>query len=229
MVWFQALAIVSFALALGLAWELLGIRKHLNLADWTPTRSWKKRFGGKRHTPRHSPDQVSDRADEHDRRFYRDTSRIADWLNDLYADTPWAFENTGRLEAALGSETGSEREIVGWYNGVQTCWIKLSTTSYEPRHHQPVRVDFELINGRMYGGREVLGLAQSVAGLVCATPEELCEARDQIHSAMIDAMWQLGGEFGNPQLEIHFSGALQDHVINWRSERVTVAAQRAPR
>jgi hypothetical protein len=211
--WVSGLGVAAIVISGGLLLEVARIRKHLHLNDWTPTKKWLKGFKGPRHVPQHKPDKVSQYADEHDLRFYRDTAGIADWLNDLYADTPWSFENTGELDCALSGT--SEREIHGWYNEVQTCWLTVSTRSYKPDRNRQVTVEFELINGRAYPGLDVAVLCMEMAGLLGRNADHLRDARDQVQTVMLAAMWQLGGDFGNEPINVRFSGELAEHIINW--------------
>lgn len=207
------LAIASLALVLWLMWEVASIRRHLHLQDLTPSSNWKRRFNGHKHRPQHFPDKLPRTVDEHNRRFFEDTRFVVHWLNEIFAETPWSFEN----DEAIGvSSTRAVREIVGWYNEVKTCRIALASAHYDTDSDRRADVEFSLLNCRAYDGMMVINLAQAAAALVCHTEAELTEAQDQIQSKMIDAMWQVGGDVGNLPLEMEFSGQLWEHVINWR-------------
>lgn len=207
------LAIASLAIVLWLMWDVASIRKHLHLQDLTPSSNWRRRFNGHKHRPRHLPDKLPRSVDEHNRRFFEDTKCVVDWLNEIFAETPWSFENGEVGDLIHGRAL---REIVGWYNEVKTCRIVLSGAHYGEDGARRTDVAFTLLNCRAYDGMTVINLAQAAAALVCHAEAELAEAQDQIQSKMIDAMWQLGGEAGNLPLEMEFSGQLWEHVINWR-------------
>lgn len=208
MSWMERVGLAVIILAL--VREIWVIRKHLNLDDWTPTRRWKKQFDANRREPIHQLDRVPLNAEPDDLRFFHDTSMIVHWLNDIYKDTPWSFESTGELEESFASENGAERKIKLWYNQVKTGRISISKIRMKT---STVYVKFSLINSRMYPGLKVHGIADSLAQLVSKTPEEIREARDQIQTVMIDNVWQLGTEFGNSELEFHFTGQLKDHLL----------------
>lgn len=207
------LAIASLAMVLWLMWEVASIRRHLSLRDLTPSPSWKKRFNSHKHRPRRLPDRLPHDVDEHKRRFFEDTRYVIDWLNEIFAETPWSFENE---EATGMTSDRAVREIAGWYNEARTCRIALSSTHYEADGNRSAEVEFSLLNCRAYDGMTVINLAQAAAALVCHTEAELTEAQDQIQSKMIDAMWQVDGDAGNRPLDMQFSGQLWQHVINWR-------------
>lgn len=207
------LAIASLAMVLWLMWEVASIRKHLHLQDLTPSSNWKRRFNSHKHRPQHFPDKLPRNVDEHNRRFFEDTRFVVDWLNEIFAETPWSFENAEVIDV---SSARAVREIVGWYNEVKTCRIALASAHYDADDDRRADVEFRLLNCRAYDGMTVINLAQAAAALVCHTEVELTEAQDQIQSKMIDAMWQVGGEAGNLPLEMEFSGQLWEHVINWR-------------
>lgn len=207
------LAIASLAIVLWLMREMALIRKHLYLQDLTPSPGWKRRFNSHKHRPRHLPDKLPRNVEEDNRRFFEDTKYVVDWLNEIFAETPWSFEN----DEASGMQSGrAVREIAGWYNEVRTCRIALGSAHYEADGDRRVDVEFNLLNCRAYDGLTVINLAQAAAALVCHTEAELTEAQDQIQSKMIDAMRQVGGDIGNAPLEMAFSGPLWQHVINWR-------------
>ena len=174
----------------------------------TPTRKWKKRFNGPKLIPKHKPDEVSEYASESDSRFYRDFAPVADYLNNIYLDEPWTFQNNGELETSFGFSDGVERNIDIWYNQQFTGEIKVSCIDYgHERYSQPIRVDLNLINARIYEGFEVMGLAMTIAQVVIGTAEERQEAKASIQNAMIAAMWQIGPDvFGNPEIEFSATG-----------------------
>lgn len=207
------LAIASLAMVLWLMWEVTSIRKHLHLQDLTPSSSWRRRFNSHKHRPRHVPDTLPRDVGERNRRFFEDTKYVVNWLNEIFAETPWSFEND---KASGVSSDRAVREIVGWYNEVKTCRIALSSEHYEADGDRRADVAFNLLNCRAYDGMTVINLAQAAAALVCHTEAALTEAQDLIQSKMIDVMWQVGGDIGNPPLEMEFSGQLWKHVINWR-------------
>lgn len=210
---FLLLAIASLAMVLWLMWEVASIRRHLSQRELTPSPSWKKRFNSHKHRPRRLPDRLPHDVDEDKRRFFEDTKYVVDWLNEIFAETPWSFEN----DEAIGSFPDmAVREIAGWYNEVNTCRIAIRSAHYEADGERRAEVAFTLLNCRAYDGMTVINLAQAAAALVCHSEVELTEAQDQIHSKMIDAMWQVGDEAGNPSLEMEFSGQLWEHVISWR-------------
>lgn len=204
--WYQSFSVSALFLSAVLLWQVQKIRKHIHLDDTTPTRKWKKRIEGKRYVPKYIPDQVPSRADKRDIAFYRDTADITKYLNAIYSETPWAFQDTGKLDGGLGSEKGAEREIEVWHNQVKTAWISLSSRGYGQGELSHVFVYLDLINGRIFDGHEIHGLAQTVASLVCNTTDELRAAETSIHRTMIDAIWQIGGAFGNPSIEFRFMG-----------------------
>jgi hypothetical protein len=204
--WYQSLSVIALTLSVGLLWEVQKIRKHIHLDDMTPTRKWKKRIEGKRYVPKHIPDQVPSGAGKRDIAFYRDTVGITKYLNAIYSETPWAFQDAGKLDGGLGSEKGAERTIEVWHNQIKTAWICLSSIDYGDRESSYVSAELDLINGRIFDGHEIHGLAHTVASLVCTTTDERQAAETSIHRTMIDAMWQVGGKFGNPSTEFLFRG-----------------------
>lgn len=190
----------------GVLREIEKLKKHLHTEDLTPTRKWKKAISGPRYVPKHKPDQVSEYADEDDRRFYRDFAPVADYLNHVYEDSPWSFENTGRLESK-GFETNAEREIEIRYNQQKTGWIKLSSIDYGHERFGDISAELSLINGRTFGGYEVYRLAQTIGRIVTDTPDERRENKTNTMAAMINVMWQVGEEaIGNPEIELSFEG-----------------------
>ena len=197
---------VAFALSLVALWELNKVRKHLHLDDLTPTRKWKKAFNGKKYVPNHAQDEISEHADDDARRFYNDFAGVAHYLNHLYEDTPWSFENSGQLETQYG-ESGAEREIIIRYNQQRTGSIDMSCVHYGHESFGDVRIDLSLINCRIFDGYEVFGLARSVTSIVTDTDEERLESEKNILWAAIDSMWQLGDEsIGNPELKCRAKG-----------------------
>ena len=203
--WYQTVAVIALIFSAGTAWELAKLRKHLHMEDLTPTRKWKKAISGPRYLPKHKPDQVSEYADEDDRRFYRDFAPVADYLNHVYEDSPWSFENSGRLETRVFE--ASEREIEIRYNQQKTGWIKLSSIHYGDEHFGDINAEFSLINGRTFGGNEVFGLAQTIGRIVTDTPDERRKNKTNTMAAMINVMWQVGEEsIGNPEIELSFEG-----------------------
>jgi hypothetical protein len=215
--WIDRLSIFLAVVVFFLAVMIFEIRRHLNLDDWTPSRKWKKRFAGSRRQPNCQPDEVPSLADERDTLFFQRTSKMADWLNSLYSETPWSFENTGRLEASLGSENGAERLIQVWYNQQRTGRIYMSTF-HRPRKGPTINVKLDLANSRMFDGSDVAQLGMSLAYLVCDTREEVQNAHDQIQSSMINAMWQVNREFGNPELVFSFNGQLTDLLAHYEKQ-----------
>ena len=139
---------------------------------------------------------------------------IVHWLNDIYKETPWSFERTGELVQSILSENGAERKIELWYNHAKTGRIRLSAFRHRYRDGRRIAsVELSLINGRAYPGYDVVSIGVSLAQLVGETQEAIHDARDQIQTAMIDAIWQVNAEFGNPTLELRFTGRLQDDVM----------------
>lgn len=218
--WYHSFSIAALIMSVGLIWEVWKIRKHLHLEDLTPTRKWKKAFRGPRHVPKHRPDQAPESAEKPDFLFYKDSAKAAQYLNTLYADSPWAFQDTGELHGGWGSEKGAEREIEVWYNQVKTGRISISARRYGQQSVLGVNTSFELINGRVYEGTDVIGLAMSIAGIVITTSEEKLEARDHVHATMIDTMWQLGAEsLGNSPINFDFWGQPEKRILgHWNLE-----------
>ncbi|HUQ36939.1 MAG TPA: hypothetical protein VM144_11245 [Aestuariivirga sp.] len=201
--WFQTAAVVALGLSAITGWT---VAQHLNIDHLAPRRSWQKRVRGLRHKPKHKPDQVPIHADVDDRRFYTDLYPVADYLNQVYGDSPWSFENNGRLNCK-GFDSNAEREIEVWYNQQKTGKIKLSCISYGHERYGGITAQLHLTNGRLFAGNEVVGLAQTVGQIVTGTPEEDRAIKASILTAMVDAMWQQGDEANvNPELELSFEG-----------------------
>lgn len=225
--WYQTISVIALILSAGTAWELAKLRKHLHTEDFTRTRKWKRAISGPRYVPKHKPDKVSEYAKEHERRFYRDFAPVADLLNKWHEETPWSFENTGRLKTEP-SEFGAEREIEIRYNQQKTGVIELSCSRYggvsghgvldDILREQvgKVRAHLDLVNGRCFEGFDVLGLASSLADIVADTPEAKQDANSAMMVRMINAMWQVGEEaFGNPSLEFWVDGNAEWYLKEW--------------
>lgn len=209
------LASMAAVVFFGVLREIEKLKKHVHIEDLTPTKKWKKAISGPRYIPRHKPDQVSEYADEHERRFYRDFAPVADYLNRVYEDRPWSFENTGRLESK-GFDTNAEREIEIRYNQQKTGTIKLSCIEYGHERFGDIRADLSLLNGRTFGAYEVLGLAQTIGQIVTDTPDERSKSQTNVMFAMINAMWQVGDEaIGNPEVELSFEGKADWYLREW--------------
>ncbi len=206
--WHQWLAFTAFILAAGAAWEVSKLKKHLHMEDLTPTKKWKKAISGPKHIPKHKPDEGFEHGNADENRFYQDFSRVADYLNLVYEDTPWSFENTGRLETGFGSEFGASREIVVRHNQQLTGFIKLTCIDYGDESFNDVSVRFDLLNGRIFDGLEVFGMAKTLGEIVQNSSEKrAAEIDTNILILMIDAMWKLGEEaHGNPEIKFTFSG-----------------------
>ncbi|HUQ35199.1 MAG TPA: hypothetical protein VM144_02360 [Aestuariivirga sp.] len=219
--WYETAAVVALIISIATAWEVARLRKHMHLEDLLPTRKWTKAITGPRYVPKHQPDQVSEYADEDDRRFYRDFAPVADYLNLVYGDSPWSFENTGRLESK-GFETDAEREIEIRYNQQKTGTIKLSCGQYGNERFGDIRADLNLLNGRTFGGYEVLGLAQTIGQIVTSTPDERRENKTNTALAMINSMWQVGEETtGNPEVELSFEGKASWYLSEYLPRHVS--------
>ena len=206
--WNQSLSVMAILLAGGSIWEAMRIKKHFHLDDLTPTRKWKKAFVGTRRTPSNRPDRIPIGAAKDDVLFYRDFAGAVDFQNEIYAETPWSFEDAGELYGGAGSEFGAERNIEIWYNQVKSAWVRLSCFRYSKGDEGlDVRINLEPINARMFEGNEISGLASTIAELVINSQEDRLRATDKIQSTMINNMWQLGhGSPGNPPIEFRFSG-----------------------
>jgi hypothetical protein len=213
--WYKTIAVLAFTISAATAWEVARLRKHVHIEDWTPTRKWNKAISGPKHVPSHKQDQVSEAADEDACRFYRDFSHVADLLNLWHEDSPWSFENTGKLENQYG-ELGAEREIEIRYNQQKTGTIKLTCIHYGHESFGEIRAQLDLISGRFFEGFDVVGLATSLASIVDGTEEAIREAKTGMMMAMINAMWEVGEEaFGNPSLEFVTQGKAEWYLNDW--------------
>lgn len=220
--WYQMVAVYTFILSAGVAWEVLRLKKHLHMEGLMPTKKWKKAVRGPKYVPNHKPIQMSEYGDEDDLRFYRDFSRVADYLNELYNDEPWSFENTGRGDIAnYGSENGTEFEIQIRYNQQITGEIRMSCIHYLADRPHNIRVELNLTNSRIFNSYRVFGLAKSVSEVV-SDEERFQETEIKILAAMNECVWQIGEEAnGNPDLEISFRGRaewfLKHHAYSSRT------------
>lgn len=218
---YQSLAGVAVVLSAGALWGVMELRKHLHMEELIPTRKWKKAINGSRHTPVHQPDQVPEHADDDARRFYRDFAPVADLLNLWNKESPWSFENTGKLESQY-RESGAERKIEIRYNQQRTGTIRMSCSRYGHKSFGEICFHLDLQNGRFFEGSDVFGLASSLASIVGDTPEGIRETKTNMMLAMINAMWQVGEKaFGNPSLEFEARGKAEWYLNEWLPKHST--------
>lgn len=186
--------------------EVMRLKKHIRIDDYTPTRKWKKAVSGPRYVPKHLPDEVPEHASEADWQFYQDFARVADFLNSLHKEEPWSFQDTGRLGGGYGEE--AERNIEIRYNQQLTGWVGLTSVSYgEDSVLGNVQLRLHLMNARVFRAEDIFGMAQSLAQVVCDTPQEILDSKQQAVQQMVKAMWQVGEEAeANPELWLFFSG-----------------------
>ena len=221
-IWYQVIAVIALVVSGVTAWDVRKLDIQLHLGNLVPTKKWKKAVSGPKYLPVHKPDRVPGGAGPDDRRFYRDFALVADYLNEIYKEGSWSFENTGRLKMANhGSENGTEREILIRFNQQKTGTIRLSCSHYRREHPRDIRANLILVNGRVFGGREVFQLAQSVGDIVTEEADILQASNINIMRAMIDTMWQVGEEApGNPELNVTFTGKAEWFLKHWAPKSV---------
>ena len=209
--WYQWLSIFTFGLLIATILSIEKLKSQIGFSELQPSRKWKKAINAPKLKPKHVGDIVDVRnASASDLLFYQDFASVADILNQWLKDEPWSFQNTGRLEiSGFGSKNGVEREIQVFYNQQPTVIIKLSCIDYGNAHYSnKIYIELNLVNSRKFSGDEVYHLASSCAEIVSDSQEQLHLARTTITSQMVNVAWQVGREaFGNPELEVQFSGS----------------------
>jgi hypothetical protein len=211
--WSNKIAVVALIVALVAAYTAHTVRRQLKLDDWTPTRKWKKLAAKPRREP--TPVQYTFGRDvgESERRFFEDTTRLAEGLNDLYGNSSWSFQDAKEPRTTEGGRTGAVRLIHIWHGEVSTGMLGISTRHYDVAKRAPVYITFTLSNARMFAGSDVVNLALEAAHLVCSTADALVDARLQIHRAMIANLWQIDGDDPGNEIEVSFTGTLSDHIV----------------
>jgi hypothetical protein len=201
--WDQILSLFALLLASVAIWRAEELARYLHISDNTPNKAWKKRVSQSKHQVAHKQDAEIELqgADELDRAFLSDFWGVADYLNAIYANDPWSFENSGRVEAGLGT---ASREIEIRYNEQVTGFIKISSIK---NFEFPVRLKIELLNARHFDCYEIMGIAETAAFLVCDV-DEIQRVRQQVQGAMLQCVWQLGAEaIGNPEFSFEIWGS----------------------
>jgi hypothetical protein len=217
----QWLTLMAVLMAAVLWWELETLRRQLGAQDLKPLKKRMKAFEGPRRTPQHKPDRIPPDARKDDFRFYRDFAGAADYLNDLYADSQFSFENTGTLEASgLGSE-GVERRIQIYHGQLPSGDIEISCINYAKADRLPfdVRVRLSLTNARFLEGYTVYNLAHSVSTIVSAPGDDGVRPSPDLNilKTMVDAMWRTGkGSILTPFVEFEFRGQPPDWFLTRR-------------
>ncbi len=210
--WSLRIAVFALILAIFATWRAEELARFFHVADNKPNKFWKKKISAKKHFVSHRPDDktVLAHADDRDLQFLADFWGFADYLNEVYLNTPWSFENSGRVESGLGTEHGASRTIEVRYNEQQAGTIETSSFGYGNR---PVRVEINLVNARHFQSHDVLGLAGTVSELIC-NADNLPIMRQQIYEAMLNCMWEVGPQvIGNPEFEFAVYGNAEAWII----------------
>jgi hypothetical protein len=226
--WFETAAVMALMFSVGSIWELMRVRKHIHLDDLTPTRKWKKAIKGPKYIPKHKSDKLSGNERGYEIQFFKDFSKVADLLNTWHTDSPWSFENNGKLDSGYGSESGAEREIDIRFNQQKTGWIRISCWQYgglsgegafdEIWSDRVGKIDAKLVlvNGRCFDGFEVLGLASALADIISDQPEVREEVTKNMMRVMINSMWQIGEDIDvDPTIEISVRGQALWYLKEW--------------
>ncbi len=189
--WAPALLALVYVFLLWLLWLLI---QHLKQKR---ERERREASYADRRTPQHKRDEIPQNASDDDRKFYKDFAATADYLNMLYEETDFSFENTGKLEPS-GYTDDAEREIKIWHGQLPSGSITIGCRHHGSPELAVGRVKFKLslVNARFMSGNEVFSLATEVSRMVAVDEEDQKQVWLQIGilHRMVDAMWRTGEE-----------------------------------
>lgn len=202
--WTYAIAVAALALAATNALGLRAVKRFVGFEE--ATRKWKKAIKGPRYKPKRLPEKDPEELREYDLANIREFAGVDDWLNQLYTDSAWSFQDTGILKQE-DLHGGAYREIEIRYNQQVTGWIKVIRPRWNLSGTEPVIVELDLINARQFHGSDVYGLALTLSEIVHPAEEDTTSSREVILMMMVRLMWQVGEEtIVNPDFKVSFKG-----------------------
>lgn len=201
------LALFAVVIAALAVWDMDRLKAHLHLKDQISTKKWRKAANSPRF-------QVSTRKDDYPLganpsqiAFFVATAIISERLNKYYSDSPWSFDDEGKLD--LDELDGAKRSIAIRHGQQKTGLISFSAIDFNSEFDflkGEVTADLEIMNARFWPFHEVYGIAITVAQMI-ADVENFGEARYVAAVSALECMWMIGPEaFGNPDFEFTVSG-----------------------
>ena len=196
-------AMLALCLSIWGGYRVSQLSRHIGYEE--TSRRWRKKTHGKRFVPKILPEKPESILRDDDLSNIREFSGAADWLNKVYADYCWSFQDTGilKLHHLAG---GAYREIDVYYNQQRTGRIKIVCPNI-PGDHEQVRIHLDLMNARRFDGTSVYDLASSISEIVHPQLENRPQFDTMIVSKMLQLTWQVGEDANsNPDLELTFVG-----------------------
>ena len=201
------IALLATILAIIGLWQIHTLRTHLHIEDQISKRKWRRAVKGPRFNVMSMADVYPTGTNPSQANFFKATENIVMLLNTWYNETPWSFEDEGRLE--LEPLSGAERRIVIRHGQQKTGSLRVSAIDFDSGSSYikgSSTAELEIINARFWAFYDVYGIAVSVAGII-ADEGKFEEAKQQAALASMDCMWRIGPDtFGNPDFEFSVRG-----------------------
>lgn len=202
--WTYAIAVAALALAATNALGLRAVKRFVGFEE--ATRKWKKAIKGPRYKPKRLQEKDPEELREYDLANIREFEGVDDWLNGVYGDNAWSFQDTGVLKQE-DLHGGAYRTIEVRYNQQITGWIKVIRPRWNLSGGEPVIVELDLINARQFQGSDVYGLAYTLSEIVHPAEKDTMSSREKILTEMVRVIWRVGEEaIVNPDFEVSFEG-----------------------
>jgi hypothetical protein len=196
-------SIFALSLSLWSGYRASQLSRHIGYEE--ASRRWKKKIRGKRFAPKALPEKFDVVLADDDLANIREFAGAADWLNEIYSDNCWGFQDTGVLKL-YDLSGGSYREIDIYYNQQKMGFIKIICANI-PGYEGEVQISVDIMNARQFDGKLIYDLAKSISQIVHPRPENIQPLDSMIASKMLQLTWQVGEEANsNPNLALTFVG-----------------------
>ena len=200
---------ISLFLSITAVYGLFNLRNQIEHQN--VSRKWKKKIQGDRYVIKNLPEKNPDKLNEADLDEIRKFQTVADWLNRVYENDDWRFQDTGLLKSHHMNGNRACREIQIYFNQQLAGVINIICPDRNLKgRFDDIDISFNLFNARLFNGSEVYGMAMSVSQIVDPpdlTQDQYEKIKNYVISRMLFVVWQVRELESGPQnLNLMFSG-----------------------